>query len=164
MDVGKGEFIEFMFAVRFLKTDPKARYQGYTFYFREGFCWIDVNSTFLKARLKERCVFDVLSMSLFTMLSLPNWYYVCLINSDLISLYVDNFINNTSHFQINDARQLPIVIPSIEKLQEFEKLFSDAEKTKKEQFASKITIEEAENQLLIIQKKLDKLVSELYKI
>ena len=47
--------------------DPKARYQGYTFYFREGFCWIDVNSTYLKARIKANGVFDVLSMSLFTM-------------------------------------------------------------------------------------------------
>ena len=35
----------YLLTVRFLKTDPKARYQGYTFYFREGFCWIDVNST-----------------------------------------------------------------------------------------------------------------------
>ena len=45
------------------------------------------------------------------MTNLPDWYYVALINSEFISLYVDNFINNTSHFQINDARQLPIVIP-----------------------------------------------------
>lgn len=33
----------------------------------EGFCWIDVNSTYLKARIKANGVFDVLSMSLFTM-------------------------------------------------------------------------------------------------
>ena len=90
--------------VHFLKTDPKARYQGYTFYFREGFCWINVNSTYLKARIKANGVFDVLSMSLFTMTEIPDWYYVCLINSEFVSLYVDNFINNTSHFQINDAR------------------------------------------------------------
>lgn len=43
---------------------------------------------------------------------MPDSYYVGLINSELISLYVDNFVNNTSHFQINDARQLPIIIPS----------------------------------------------------
>jgi hypothetical protein len=98
------------------------------------------------------------------MLSMPNWYYVCLINSDLISLYVDNFINNTSHFQINDARQLPIVIPSIEKLQEFENLFTDAERIKKEQFASRISLEEAEKKLSVIQGKLDKAVRELYSI
>lgn len=100
--------------VRFLKTDPKARFQGYAFYFREGFCWIDVNSTYLKARIKENGVFDVLSMSLFSMTKIPDWFFVSLINSEFISLYVDSFINNTSHFQINDARQLPIVIPNEE--------------------------------------------------
>ena len=69
---GKEESINI---VQFLKTDPRARYQGYTFYFREGFCWIDVNSTYLKARLKGNGVFDVLSMSLFSMNQIPDWYY-----------------------------------------------------------------------------------------
>lgn len=92
------------------------------FYFREGFCWIDVNSTYLKARLKGNGVFDVLSMSLFSMNQIPDWYYVSLINSELISLYVDNFVNNTSHFQINDARQLPIVIPNLKILNKIEQL------------------------------------------
>ena len=109
--------------VLFLKTDPKARYQGYSFYFREGFCWIDVNSTYLKARIKSKGIFDVLSMSLFTLTKIPDWYYVCLINSELISLYVDNFINNTSHFQINDARQLPIIIPNNEQLSELKSIY-----------------------------------------
>ena len=60
--------------------------------YREGFCWIDVNSTYLKDRLKGNGVFDVLSMTLFTMTQIPDWYYVSIINSELISLYVDNFI------------------------------------------------------------------------
>ena len=150
--------------VRFLKTDPKARYQGYMFYFREGFCWIDVNSTFLKARLKDKGIFDVLSMSLFTMFHLPDWYYVCLINSNLISLYVDNFINNTSHFQINDARQLPIIIPSKIQLNEFESIFIEAENIKIEQFGSIISAIEADKCLIQIQKKLDKMVNKLYAI
>jgi len=51
-------------------------------FFTEGFCWTDVNSTFLKARIKMRGIFDVLSMSLFTRTQLPDWYYVCLINTD----------------------------------------------------------------------------------
>lgn len=109
-----------------MKTDPKARYQGYTFYFREGFCWIDVNSTYLKSRVKSNGVFDVLSMSLFTQTNIPDWYFVCLINSELISLYVDNFINNTSHFQINDARQLPIVIPSESEIEYFQNIYLEA--------------------------------------
>ena len=121
----------YLLTVRFLKTDPKARYQGYTFYFREVFCWIDVNSTYLKARIKANGVFDVLSMSLFTMTPLPDWYFVALINSEFISLYVDNFINNTSHFQINDARQLPIIIPQKETFESLQKLAADCISLKK---------------------------------
>jgi len=33
-----------------------------------------------------------------------------------MSQYVDNFVNNTQTFQINDARQIPIVVPSFEQL------------------------------------------------
>ena len=55
----------------------------------------------------------MLSMSLFSVVQIPDIYFVSLINSEFISLYVDNFINNTSHFQINDARQLPIIIPNM---------------------------------------------------
>ena len=75
------------------------------FNFKEGFCWTDINSTFLKARLKGKGIFDVVSMSLFSKIELPDWYFVTLTNTTFMSFYVDNFINNTSHFQINDARQ-----------------------------------------------------------
>ena len=33
-------------------------------------------------------------MSLFTQMYLPDSYFVSIINSEFISLYVDNFINN----------------------------------------------------------------------
>lgn len=123
--------------VRFLKTNSGKKGEGMPvvrnpqFYFREGFCWIDVNSTYLKARIKANGVFDVLSMSLFTMTTLPDWYFVALINSEFISLYVDNFINNTSHFQINDARQLPIIIPQKETFESLQKLVADCISLKK---------------------------------
>ena len=121
----------YLLTVRFLKTNSGKKGEGMPvvrnpqFYFREGFCWIDVNSTYLKARIKTNGVFDVLSMSLFTMTTLPDWYFVALINSEFISLYVDNFINNTSHFQINDARQLPIIIPQKETFESLQKLVAD---------------------------------------
>ena len=108
------------------------------FYFREGFCWIDVNSTYLKARIKANGVFDVLSMSLFTMTELPDWYYVSLINSEFVSLYVDNFINNTSHFQINDARQLPIIIPNVNDLEKFQEISESSIAIKKANSSSAI--------------------------
>ena len=150
--------------VHFLKTDPKARYQGYTFYFREGFCWIDVNSTYLKARVKSNGVFDVLSMSLFTMTQIPDWYFVSLINAEFLSLYVDNFINNTSHFQINDARQLPIIIPEHETLRRIQKIPEESIAIKKACYSSELTNEDTEEKLSKLQKELDNLVFKLYQI
>lgn len=126
---------------------------------KEGFCWIDVNSTYLKARLKGIGVFDVLSMSLFTQTQLPDSYFVALINSELISLYVDSFINNTSHFQINDARQLPIVWPSESTLKEMLCIVNNA--------ISEKQMEQQSNDapsMKTIQLSTDKLVRLLYQI
>ena len=95
----------------------------------------------------------MLSMSLFTQIYIPDWYFVCMINSKLISFYVDNFINNTSHFQINDARQLPIIIPSELQLKEFENIFNSAIEIKQKQFSNQLSINEIDNFLNDIQKK-----------
>ncbi len=146
------------YIVRYLKTDPKARFQGYTFYFREGFCWTDVNSTYLKARVKAKGIFDVLSMSLFTMIEIPDWYFVCLINSELISIYVDNFVNNTSHFQINDARQLPVIIPTDEELQLLNNIYSESVLLKKRESQANKNLERE------LQQNLDICLIELYHI
>ena len=52
-------------------------------------------------------------MSLFGMSDMvPEDYIIALINSTLFSYYVDTFVNNTQTFQINDARQLPIIVPT----------------------------------------------------
>ena len=134
------------------------------FYFREGFCWIDVNSTYLKARIKTNGVFDVLSMSLFTMTELPDWYYVSLINSEFISIYVDNFINNTSHFQINDARQLPIIIPSSDEIGTFREIYEASIAVKKSLFSSAMPVDIAEDKLNSKQYELNKAVLKLYSI
>ena len=56
----------------------------------------------------------------------PENYILCVINSTLISYYVDTFINNTQTFQINDARQLPISVPTVEQLSFCDTLAKDA--------------------------------------
>lgn len=127
------------------------------FYFKEGFCWTDINSTFLKSRVKDKGIFDVVSMTLFSQTNIPDWFFVCLINTKFISLYVQNFINNTSHFQINDARQLPIIIPSEEELKNFEHLFYQAYNLKKCHTYNSIDID-------CIEQKIEQLVKELYQI
>lgn len=90
----------------------------------EGFCWTDINSTHLKSRLKAKGVYDVVTMTLFSQISIPDWFFVSLINTRFISEYVDAFINNTSHFQINDARQLPIIIPGKAMIERLNDLFN----------------------------------------
>ncbi|MBP9004972.1 MAG: Eco57I restriction-modification methylase domain-containing protein [Candidatus Marinimicrobia bacterium] len=154
--------------VKFLKENSGKKGEGMPvvrnpqFYFREGFCWTDVNSTYLKARIKESGIYDVLTMSLFTKTYLPDLLFVCLINSSLLSKYVDTFINSTSHFQINDARQLPIIIPNAEQLHVFEKIFNRAVEIQKNKFSGKIAEDEAEEKLTEIQKELDKFVEGMY--
>lgn len=109
--------------VRFLKTNSGKKGEGMPvvrnpqFYFREGLCWSDINTTFLKCRIKQKSIHDVKSMSIFGVCDkVPEKYILCVINSTLISYYVDTFVNNTQTFQINDARQLPIIVPTSEQL------------------------------------------------
>ena len=143
--------------VHFLKTDPKARYQGYTFYFREGLCWSDINTVFLKCRKKERSIHDVKSMSIFGVSNLLSEdYIITMINSTFISYYVDNFVNNTQTFQINDARQLPIIIPTLADDEQAKTLVSNAVKIKKG-YATNNTLDG-------IQKEVDSMVEKIYNL
>ena len=125
---------------------------------KEGFCWTDINSTILKSRLKEKGIFDVVSMTLFTQTNIPDLFCVLMINTKIKIFYVEQFINNTSHFQINDARQLPIVILSNEELKEAEQLFKSAYNLKLTNSIAK------SNELNIIEEQIEKFVRNLYKI
>ena len=138
--------------VQYLKTDKKARYQGYSFFFREGFCWNNVlnpNARLLKVKLKAATVNDVGSMSLIsTSEYLSNAFFVSVLNSNIIFDYYREFINCTVNIQINDLRQIPIIIPSKEELTNIESLFETIYASKKESFESNekgaITPEESE--------------------
>ena len=96
-------------------------------------------------------------MSLYGLTELvPEYYIICLINSTLMSYYVDNYVNNTQTFQINDARQLPIIVPSEEDLSECKIIFDDAIRIKK----STNSIMELQN----LQRRLDNIVDKIYSI
>ena len=147
--------------VAFLKNNSGKKGEGMPvvrnpqFYFREGFCWSDINTTYLKCRKKQKSIHDVKSMSLFGMTDkVPEEYIITLINSTFISLYVDNFVNNTQTFQINDARQLPIIVPN------------DKQKAKATAFVEEaIAIKKTTNSekaLLDLQQRVDKFVEKIY--
>lgn len=134
------------------------------FNFKEGFCWTDINSTFLKARLKGKGIFDVVSMSLFSKTQIPDWFYVIVINTSFMSLYVDNFINNTSHFQINDARQVPIVIPTESQLLKAKQLFDNALNIKRRQLRQELQEDVALTSISSIESSVESLVKSIYGI
>ncbi|MDD5689750.1 MAG: DNA modification methylase, partial [Caldisericia bacterium] len=153
-------------SVRIYKTSPKCRWQGYDFYFKEGFCWTNVlnpNAMMIKCKLKSKTVNDVGSMSLYSYFKkTPEFYLVCLINSTFLFKYYRTFINSSVNIQINDLRQLTIIIPTKQQLSEFKELFDEAVKIKKMQFSNQITKKESILRLNQIQKQLDKMVYDLY--
>jgi hypothetical protein len=157
--------------VRFFKENSGKKgigmpvFRNPQFYFREGFCWSDIHTVLIKSRLKSSGVYDISSMSMFSQYNnLPNWFFVSVLNSTFISEYDFNFINGTSHFQINDARQIPIVIPSAKQICDFKNIFDQAYKIKQDEFAKKIDKENAAKKLINIQKGLDELVMNLYEL
>jgi len=154
--------------VKFLKENSGKKGEGMPvvrnpqFYFREGFCWTDVSYA-IRCRIKEKSIHDVLSMSLFcTSPKINEKYIIVLLNSDLMSKYLNSFVNTTVHFQINDARQLPIIIPTPEQLKEFELIFDRAKRVQEEKFSGRISEKEAEEKFEKIQMELDEKVWELY--
>lgn len=161
-------------SVKFLKANSGKKGKGMPvvrnskFYFREGFCWNNVlnpNSKFIKCRLKSKSVHDVASMSLFPVIkNITAKFIVCLLNSTFIFHYQRNFVNNTVNLQMNDFRQFPIIVPSSERLKEFEKIFDEAYKVKKDNFTGLISNKQANKMLDSIQNDLDSMVYELYGI
>lgn len=86
----------------------------------------------------------------------PEYYIICLINSTLMSYYVDNYVNNTQTFQINDARQLPIIVPSPDELKELRNIFDYAISIK--------TTTNNPDDLHRLQLRLDNIVDRIYSI
>ena len=149
--------------VQYLKTNSGKKGAGMPvvrnpqFYFREGLCWSDINTMFLKCRKKDKSIHDVKSMSIFGVSNLLSEdYIITMMNSTLISYYVDNFVNNTQTFQINDARQLPIIIPTLEDDKRAKTFVSKAVKLKKEQAK--------DNAFDVIQKEVDFYVEKIYNL
>ncbi len=97
--------------------------------------------------MKAKSVNDVGSMALYSMLYVtPNYYFVALLNSELLFDYYRDYINCTVNIQINDIRQLPIIIPTEKQLKKIEIIFHKAVSLKKDS-NSIIELNELENEL-----------------
>jgi hypothetical protein len=151
------------FKVGFLKADTHARFQGAAFFFKEGFCWTDINTIRLKCREKTKSINDVKSMSLYSLTNrVPEYFIMSIINSNAMSCYVNDFINNTQTFQINDARQLPMIIPTHAQLDICKPLVQRAIELKKMMFYDNSHRIIMEQELLKVEKNLDEFVNILY--
>ena len=154
--------------VHFLKTNSGKKGEGMPvvrnpqFYFKEGFCWNNVLNPLarlLKVKMKSASVNDVGSMSLCSLLeSVPNYYIVSLLNSNLLFDYYREYLNCTVNIQINDIRQIPLIIPTEEELKQIQILFKEAYRNKKNNSY------ENSQELLVIERNLDIQVNHLYRI
>lgn len=137
------------------------------FYFREGFCWNNVLSDEkIKCRLKQKSIHSTEAMTFISLLPLimPDFYLVCILNSTFIGYYKIDFINISHHLTTGDAKEFPIIIPNAKQLHIFENIFNRAVAIQKDKFSGKIAVDEAEKQLELIQKELDKEVEKLYMV
>ena len=153
--------------VAVLSTDSSARWQGYQFFFRNGFCWnesLNPNSSYIKCRLKNKTVNDVASMSLYANSDLGDAYIITIINSYAVFKVVREFLNNTVKIQINDIRKLPIKIPSEKDLQAFNSKFDECLAIKKDYIAGKIDLAKMTTLLHPIEAGIDWMVNRLYGI
>ena len=141
-----------------------SRWQGYNFFFREGLCYNNV-SKMIKARIKWISINDVGSMSIYCSNTLvTNKYITLLLNSALFTKYVNTFLNATMNFQINDARLLPIIIPTQSQLVQCEDIFNEAYEVQKMRFEGVISNKDADDKLLDIRKKHNEIVNLIYNI
>ena len=153
--------------VHFFKTNSGKKGEGMPvfrnpqFYFKEGFCWNNVlnpSARLLKVRLKNATVNDVGSMSLISVYDLPNIFFVALLNSNIMFDYYREFINCTVNIQINDLRQLPVVIPSNNDVERIVKLFEQI-------LTQKLDADECTSaSLKELEKNMDTLISSIYNI
>ena len=147
------------------KERGSSRFQNSQFYFRRGFCYSDIKTFFLKARMKGVSVHDVKSMSLFpTCEKIPYYYIVTVLNTEIIATIVYNFLNNTPSFQMNDCRMLPILVPSKRQLDCCRELFDQAVDVQKKYFDGSVTNRERDERLVAIQRKIDMWACDLYGI
>ena len=159
--------------VKFLKENSGKKGQGMPvvrnpqFYFKNGFNWNLINGTRftndLKFKLSNGSVYDVGGMTMFNLYkNINEKFIICICNSNLINRYTEAFINCTVNFQINDARQIPIVIPTEKQLKEAESLF-DRGRAIREDFINGVIDDVTEDTLLKeLQNEVDAFVLGLY--
>ena len=104
-------------------------------------------------------------MSLMPILpELSSKFIIGLLNSNLIFDYYREFVNCTVNIQINDIRQVPIVVPQKVELKTFEGLVDKAISIKKSALEIDSETDCIGTNLLLVENEIDNAVLSLYRI
>ena len=153
--------------VQFLKTNSGKKGEGMPvvrnpqFYFREGLCWSEIKTHHIRSRIKEKSINSNKSMAFYPYEDvLPASYIISLLNSSFAASYVGSFINNTQTFGIDDARQIPVIIPTAEELLQIKEVVMQAISVKRMVNPTHLS----EKRLEEIQRQVDQYILQLYRI
>ncbi|OFM85451.1 hypothetical protein HMPREF2660_06840 [Weeksella sp. HMSC059D05] len=94
----------------------------------------------------------------------PNYFIVILLNSELLFDYYREFINVTVNIQINDIRQLPIIIPNKNELLKCKILFDEIIDLKKQEFLKSHFNDNIKNEIAAKELILNNIVNTLYQM
>jgi len=100
----------------------------------------------------------------FLIKNISSKYLLGILNTPFASYFANEFLNHTMHFELNDIRLFPIIIPTESQCKEIEILVDSAIEIQKKRYA---TNDETENsqlwqELQEVQKEIDKKVEEIY--
>ena len=91
---------------------------------------------------------------------LSSSFIISLLNSSFVASYVGSFINNTQTFGIDDARQIPVIIPTAEELSQIKEVVMQAISVKRMVNPTHLS----EKRLEEIQRQVDQYILQLYRI
>ena len=95
---------------------------------------------------------------------LSSKFIIGLLNSNLIFDYYREFVNCTVNIQINDIRQIPIVVPQREELKLLESLVGKAISIKRSALEMDTETDCIDANLLLVENEIDNAVLSLYRI
>lgn len=102
-------------AVYEIQDNPKARWQGQDYFFKDGISWTrGANHVALKNKLVPSGVMDVNAMKLTPISSadVSAMFLLAVFNSDIFSFFLKRFLAHTWMAQISDVRMMPLAMPT----------------------------------------------------
>jgi len=154
-------------SVKFLCSSSKARWQGYDHFLKEGITYIDVGGAEIKARILPSSIYDHTAHSFFPdEKAAPSKYLLGILNTSLASYFANEFLNHTMHFELNDIRLLPIVIPTDSQKKEIEALVDKAIEIQKIRYSTNDENEKSRlwQELRAVRREIDKRIEGIYGI